>query len=82
MKQFRAIVKRGTAAGTVLRPHRHADGNFVVSMTRLERDCIRVADETALPEWIARGYRVRMSNPAVPTHRSPSLIAPGSIEVE
>lgn len=80
MKKLQYVVKRGSAVGTVLRPHRHADGTYVVSMTRFERDYIRVASEDDLAEWVDRGYRVRMSNPDVASHRSPSLIAPASIE--
>ena len=80
MKKLRATVKRGKAIGTILTPHRHSDGTYVVSMTRFEKDYIRVASEADLPDWIAKGYRVRMSNSSVPNHKSPSLIAPASIE--
>lgn len=73
-------VKRGKAIGTILRPHVHSDGCYVVSMTRFEKDYVRVENESELVDWVARGYRVRMSNPGVPNHRSPSLIAPASIE--
>ena len=79
MKKLHCTVERGSAAGTILRPHVHADGHFVVSMTRYERDYIRVGAESELPNWVAKGYRVRMSNVDVKNHRSPSLIAPTSI---
>ena len=49
------------AVGTVLRPHRHADGNFVVTMTRFEEDYVRVPREADFPDWVAKSYRVRMS---------------------
>ena len=72
MKKLLATVKRGKAIGTVLTPHRHSDGAYVVSMTRFEKDYIRVPLEADLPDWLAKGYRVRMSNPSVPNHKSPS----------
>lgn len=80
MKKLQVTVKRGKAIGTILRPHMHSDGMFVVSMTRFEKDYIRINSEAELPDWLAKGYRVRMSNPSVLNHRSPSLIAPASIE--
>lgn len=79
--KLQATVKRGKAIGTTLTPHRHDDGCYVVSMTRFEKDYIRVPSAAALPGWVAKGYRVRMSNPLVPNHRAPSLIAPASITV-
>ena len=81
MKRLEATVKRGTAIGTVLRPHRHANGTYVVSMTRFQKDYVYVAAEADLPDWVSRGFSVRMSNLGVPNHRSPSLIAPASIRV-
>jgi len=78
--KLRSIVKRGKATGTVLTPHRHADGNFVVSKTRFEKDYIRVANEGDLPQWLTKGYRIRMSNPGASP--APSLIAPASITTE
>lgn len=80
MKKLQATVKRGKAIGTILKPHIHSDGMYVVSMTRFERDYIRVSSEVELSDWLAKGYRIRMSNPSVPNHKSPSLIAPASIE--
>jgi hypothetical protein len=80
MFKLRCIVKRGRSVGTVLTPHLHADNHYVVSMTRFIKDYIRVKNEAELFLWIKKGYSVRMSNPVVPFHRSPSLISPGSIE--
>ena len=80
MKKLHFKVKRGNAVGTILRPHVHADGCFVVSMTRFQKDYIRVGSGSDLSDWVAKGYRVRMSNVDVRNHRSPSLIAPNSIE--
>lgn len=74
MSRYFYLVARGRVAGTVLSPHRYADGQFVVSKTRFESDQLRVAeDEIGL--YVAQGYGLRMSNPSVPSHRSPSLIA-------
>lgn len=73
-----AFVSRGANAGTILYPHRHGDGAYVVSMTRFERDYIRVADPSELLGWLERGYRLRMSNPGAGIP-APSLIEPRSI---
>ena len=77
--KLQATVKRGKAIGTKLTPHKHNDGCYVVSRTRFEKDYIRVPSEADLPDWVAKGYRVRMSNPLVPEHKAASLIAPTSI---
>lgn len=75
---FHAFVSRGPKAGTVLYPHIHADGCYVVSLTRFGKDYIRVADPAALLGWLEKGYRLRMSNEKAGV-ASPSLIEPGSI---
>lgn len=75
MATLSSKVKRGPATGTVLYPHKHKDGCFVVSRTRFKRDYIRIANETELESWVARGLSLRMSCPG----RAASLIAPGSI---
>jgi hypothetical protein len=80
MKKLSYTVTRGKALGTVLTPHRHGDGSFVISMTRFEKDYIRVKDESELVDWIGRGYRVRMSEAGNPRSAA-SLIAPRSIAV-
>ena len=73
-----SFVARGAQAGIRLLPHKHRDGSYVVSMTRFERDDIRVTDGADLIGWLEKGYRLRMSNKdcGVP---SPSLIEPGAI---
>lgn len=81
MTHLYAVVKRGKAIGTILTPHVDEDGLFVVSPTRFEKDYVRVPRETDLPALIQKGYKLRMSNPLVKSHRSPSLIAPASIVV-
>lgn len=73
-----AFVTRGPQAGTLLFPHKHRDGSYVVSMTRFEKDYVHITDPTDLLGWLEKGYRLRMS------HRdggvaSPSLIEPGKI---
>jgi hypothetical protein len=77
-----AVSKRGVAAGTLLTPHKHADGCYVASKTRFESDYVRVSSVEELLPLVQRGYGVRMSNPDVKVHRAPSLIAPKSIRVE
>lgn len=73
-----AFVSRGPKTGTILYPHKHRDGTYVVSMTRFKKDYKPVADHRDLLAWLEKGYRLRMSNKAggVPT---PSLIEPGAI---
>lgn len=80
MKTIRYTVKRGRSVGTVLSPHLHGDKHFVVSLSRFKKDYVRVNNEADLLDWVAKGYSVRMSNPDAKSHRSPSLISPGSIE--
>ena len=80
MRKICYTVKRGRSVGTVLSPHLHADNHFVVSLSRFEKDYVRVKNEADLLDWVAKGYSVRMSNPDVKSHRSPSLISPGSIK--
>lgn len=78
MGKLHAFVARGPGAGTRLFPHRHEDGTYVVSMTRFERDYVRVANESALLDWLERGYKLRMSNPTEGAS-APRLISPESI---
>lgn len=73
-----AFVSRGPKAGTILYPHRHRNGHFVVSMTRFEKDYIEVADPNELLGWLEKGYRLRMSNKSAGIP-APSLIEPGAI---
>lgn len=73
-----AFVSRGPKAGTLLHPHLHKDGSYVVSMTRFEKDYIHLNDLSEVLNWLEKGYRLRMSSKAggVP---APSLIAPEAI---
>lgn len=73
-----AFVSRGPKAGTLLYPHQHKDGSYVVSMTRFEKDYVHLADLDEVLGWLEKGYRLRMSNKSggIP---APSLIAPEAI---
>ena len=73
-----AFVRRGAKEGTLLYPHRHRDGCFVVSRTRFEKDYIRVSDEADLLDWLEKGYSLRMSNAGAGV-KQPSLIEPRKI---
>lgn len=81
MFKIRYTVKNGRFPGTLLTPHLHDDLCYVVSLSRFKVDYIRVKNEEELPDWITNGYSVRMSNPLVKLHRSPSLISPDSVEL-
>lgn len=76
--KLHAFVARGPQKGTLLYPHRHRDGAFVVSMTRFERDYVREADQARLIEWLEKGYRLRMSNPDEGVLQ-PRLVSPSAI---
>ncbi|MCW5772401.1 MAG: hypothetical protein KIT16_12240 [Rhodospirillaceae bacterium] len=77
----RFVVTRGRGAGTVLFPHVHEDGTYVVSKTRFEKDYVRTSSlADAIRRVKSEGYSLRMSNPAHATHRAPSLIAPASLK--
>lgn len=78
---LKAFVQRGKEVGVALLPHRYGDGSYVVSKSRYEEDYVRVdAIENLIDLW-KQGYKIRMSAPDSDHHRSPSLIAPGSIEL-
>lgn len=73
-----AFVARGPKSGVLLYPHKHRDGTYVVSMTRFEKDYIKVVNSADLLGWLEKGYRLRMSNKDAGV-ASPSLIEPGKI---
>ena len=75
-------VKRGKSIGIVLTPHMYQNGSFVVSKTRFEKDYVFIKNENELLEWLHKGYKLRMSNPHVESHTSPSLISLKSINIE
>jgi hypothetical protein len=73
-----AFVSRGPKTGTILYPHRHRDGRYVVSMTRFEKDYVHVSDANELLGWLEKGFRLRMSNKDGGV-TAPSLIEPGAV---
>ena len=74
-------VSRGDEVGAVLIPHLHEDGKYVASMTRFERDYVRVESIRELGILARHGFSVRMSSPNSANHRAPSLISPGSLQI-
>jgi hypothetical protein len=74
-----AVVQRGKAVGTILIPHIHADGCYVVSTSRYEKDYVRLQLVEDVKEHLRRGYSLRMSNPEQPNHKAPSLITSASV---
>jgi len=72
-------VNRGKQAGAVYTPHQYADGSYIVSKTRFEKDQIKVKSFPEIQQYLDRGYALRMSDPT--TRRSPSLVKPESINV-
>ncbi len=74
-----AQVVRGANRGQTLYPHRYADGMYVVSTSKHERDYIRLASLADVERKLNAGMGVRMSNPAAGIV-SPSFIAASSIK--
>lgn len=74
-----AKVSRGPQKGEIVTPHRHEDGTYVVSPTRFEKDYIRVASLEDFASQIQKGFKGRMSSPAV---KRPRLFSPKSISIE
>jgi hypothetical protein len=72
-----AIVRRGQKSGIRLYPHRFEDNRFGVSLTR-RGPYIPLADDRDIPEYLANGYSLHMSNKEE-GHR-PTLIKPKSIQ--
>lgn len=72
-----AIVRRGRKAGTCLRPHLYrSDNRYHVHLGK-DGPFIPLADARDIPEYLANGYSLRMSN--LEEDHSPSLISPDSI---
>ncbi len=76
----RSVVKRGAEVGIELSPHKHRDGCYVASRTRFAVDYVRVKSVNELKILADAGFSIRMSNQDSQQHRSPSLIAPSSID--
>jgi len=72
-----AIVRRGRKSGTRVFPHRYKeDDRYHVSLTS-EGPHIPLADERDIPDYLANGYSLGMSNGG--EKYSPTLIRPQSI---
>jgi hypothetical protein len=69
------VVRRGDEIGTVLKPHLYEDGKYIASMTRFEKDYVRVETLRELRILALHGFRIRMSAANNRKHRSPSLIS-------
>lgn len=80
-QSIKACVQRGKEIGVTLWPHRYADGCYVASLSRFERDYVRVDTLDKLIDLWRQGYKIRMSASDSDYHRYPSLIAPGAIEL-
>jgi len=72
-----AMVRRGEKAGVRLFPHQFEDSRFGVSLTK-QGPYIPVADDRDIPEYLANGYSLHMSN--VAEGRKPTLVRPESIQ--
>jgi len=80
MTKIIAVSKRGNNMGVVLTPHLYAGGFFVVTKGRHSSHARQeVFDEGDLPNWVAKGYGIRMSS-ETPKH-SPSTFMPESLIV-
>ena len=72
-----AIVRNGKKAAIRLFPHRYEeDDRYHVSLTQ-EGPHIPIADDRDLPDYLANGYSLGMSN--AEERYSPTLIDPESI---
>jgi hypothetical protein len=72
-----AVVRRGKRSGIHLYPHRYKeDGRYHVSLVR-KGPHIPLADDRDIPDYLANGYLLGMSNPEA--KHKPTLIRPTSI---
>jgi hypothetical protein len=72
-----ATVRRGKKAGVQLYPHRYKeDDRYHVSLTR-QGPHIPLADDRDIPDYLANGYCLGMSN--LDVDYKPTLIRPSSI---
>jgi len=71
-----AIVRRGKNYGVRLLPHLFKDNRYRVSLTR-QGPYIPLADDRDIPEYLANGYSLSMSNKA--ESHNPTLIKPDSV---
>lgn len=71
-----AVVRRGKNSGVRLLPHLYSDNRYRVSLTKEGPD-IPLSDYLDIPEYLANGYSLKMSNRMV--NQEPRLIKPSSI---
>ena len=72
-----AVVRRGKKSGIRLFPHRYReDDRYHVSLTR-QGPHIPLFDDRDIPDYLANGYSLGMSNAAA--NYGPTLIRPASI---
>ena len=72
------IVRRGKKSGIHLFPHRYKeDGRFHLTLTK-EGPYIPLADDRDIPEYLANGYALGMSNSD--ENHGPTLIRPRFIQ--
>jgi hypothetical protein len=73
-----AVVRRGRKSGIRLFPHRYKDDDrYHVSLTR-QGPHIPLADPRDIPDYLANGYSLGMSNRD--EHYHPTWISPKSIQ--
>jgi hypothetical protein len=72
-----SIVRRGKKSGVRLLPHLFDDERYRVSLTR-QGPYIPLADDRDIPEYLANGYSLLMSNQTESSN--PRLISPRSIQ--
>ena len=72
-----AIVRRGRTAAVRLFPHKFEENRYGVSLTR-QGPYIPLTDDRDIPEYLANGYSLHMSNLEMGHRRT--LIRPTSIQ--
>ena len=69
--------KHGKLEGVIQRPHKHENGQYVVSKTRFKEDYIYVDTLEDIKKYLEQGYKVRVSSQSHKT--GPSLISVNSL---
>ena len=72
-------VVRGCKKGAVYVPHKHRNGQYVVSKSRFKKDYVYVGSHCEVFEYLKKGYKVRMSDPV--DRSSPSLVRLESLDI-
>lgn len=74
--QFHSIIKTGKNKGTIIKPHRYADGHFIVTKGGNKKaNATIVPNEVDLGHWVRLGYGIRMSAPGI----APSIHRPKAL---